>query len=358
MILRFIRHNTAPFPAPLIAQPDSGGSRNDLSDLSDLNGRSENTPSSAAGWKWLPPWPFILLNLAALLVFWVGISPVAVLVAVALYFIRMFGITAVYHRYLSHRTYKTSRLMQFLLAFLGNTAAQRGPLWWAAHHRHHHAHSDTPEDPHSPPEHGFWNSHALWWGRVQNIPTRLHLVKDLAKYPELRFLDRFDALAPLTLAALTYLLGAVLQRWVPGLHTSGMQMLVWGFFVSTVVLFHGVATINSLAHVFGSRRFRTSDSSRNNFFLALITMGEGWHNNHHHYPNSVRQGFYWWEVDVSYYLLRAMASVGLVWDLKPVPDRILGQAIGRKERAAFTPKWREFSEMPKSLSAPMVEEAA
>ena len=298
--------------------------------------REQDVPAGAAGGKWRIPWPFLFLNLAALLVIWTGVSPVAVIVAVALYYVRMFGITAVYHRYFSHRTYKTSRFMQFALAFLGNTSCQRGPLWWAAHHRHHHAVSDTPEDPHSPPQHGFCNSHVLWWGRVRNVPTRLTLIKDFAKHPELVFLDRFDAVAPMTLGVATYLFGAALQRWVPGLHTNGLQMLAWGFFVSTAVLFHGVATINSLAHVFGSRRFKTSDQSRNNFFLALLTMGEGWHNNHHHYPNSVRQGFYWWEIDPSYYGLKTLEFFGLVWDLKPVPERILEQ--GRSKAPVISPE--------------------
>jgi stearoyl-CoA desaturase (Delta-9 desaturase) len=280
--------------------------------------------------KWLVPVPFVLLNLSVLFVFVVGVSWIAVAVAVALYVVRMFGITAAYHRYFSHRTYKASRPVQFALAFLGNTAAQRGPLWWAAHHRHHHATSDTPEDTHSPiQEGGFWNSHMLWWGRRKNVPTRMHLVKDLSKYPELVFLDRFDAIAPFTLALFTFGLGALLQVVAPGLGTNGWQMLVWGFVISTVVLFHGVATINSLAHVFGSRRFRTTDDSRNNFWLALVTLGEGWHNNHHHYPNSARQGFYWWEIDLSYYGLKALEKLGLVRDLKPVPARILADGRSR-----------------------------
>ena len=318
--------------------------------------REEDVSLGAAGWKWRMPWPFLFLNLAALLVFWTGVSPVAILAAIVLYYVRMFGITAVYHRYFSHRTYKTSRFMQFLLAFLGNTSGQRGPLWWAAHHRHHHAASDTPDDPHSPPQHGFWNSHLLWWGRVRNMPVRLNLIKDFARYPELVFLDRFDAVAPFALGFATYLFGAALQRWAPGLHTNGMQMLAWGFFVSTVLLFHGVATINSLAHVFGSRRFKTSDHSRNNFFLSLLTMGEGWHNNHHHYPNSVRQGFYWWEIDASYYALKTLEFFGLVWDLKPVPKRILEQGRGKSGRVPAS-EW-DYGGVPERLSIAVAEEVS
>jgi stearoyl-CoA desaturase (delta-9 desaturase) len=302
----------------------------------------------ADGRKWVLPIPFIVLNLSVLLVFVVGFSWVALGVAVALYVVRMFGITAVYHRYFSHRTYKASRPVQFALAFLGNTATLRGPLWWASHHRHHHATSDSPEDAHSPlQEGGFWNSHLLWWGRQKYIPPRLDLVKDLTKYPELMFLDRFDVIAPAAVGVFTFVLGAALGHWFPGLGTSGLQMLVWGFVVSTVVLFHGVATINSLAHVFGSRRFKTSDDSRNNFWLALITLGEGWHNNHHHYPNSARQGFYWWEIDLSYYGLKALAALGLVSDLKPVPARILADGRARRPKA-----------VPVFTAAPIAEDLA
>ena len=269
------------------------------------------------------PYPFIIMNVGLLLVPFVGFSWTAFGTAVFLYFIRMFGITGVYHRYFSHRTYKTSRAFQFFLALLGNSAGQRGPLWWAAHHRHHHAHSDEPADIHSPKQTGFWNSHGLWWSRRKNIATRLDLIPDFAKYPELRFLDRFDSIVAVSLGAVLLALGAFLHRYFPQLGTNAAQMFFWGFVVSTIALFHGVATINSLSHVFGSRRFHTTDTSRNNWFLALITLGEGWHNNHHHYCNSTRQGFYWWEIDITYYMLKGLSALGLVWDLKPVPERIL-----------------------------------
>jgi stearoyl-CoA desaturase (delta-9 desaturase) len=288
----------------------------------DTHRPAANDPSSESP-KWNLPIPFLILNLSVLWVFVVGFSWVALGVAAALYVIRMFGITAGYHRYFSHRTYKANRWMQFVIAVVGNSATQRGPLWWASHHRLHHAHSDTPQDAHSPSQGGFWNSHMLWWGRKRYQAPRLDLVKDLTKYPELVFLDRFDMLVPILLMGFTYALGAGLDHWFPGLGTSGWQMMAWGFVVSTVLLFHGVATINSLSHVFGKRRFKTSDDSRNNFWLALITLGEGWHNNHHHYPNSARQGFYWWEIDLSYYGLKALEKLGLVRDLKPVPARIL-----------------------------------
>ena len=285
--------------------------------------------------KWILPFPFLLMTASVLLVFVVGFSWVAFGVAVFLYFIRMFGITGVYHRYFSHRTYKTSRPFQFILALIGNSAAQRGPLWWAAHHRHHHAHSDQPEDIHSPKQGGFWEAHMLWWSRRKHVATRTGLIPDYAKYPELMFLDRFDSIVPLTLGGLMLALGAFLNRYFPQLGTSASQMFVWGFIVSTVVLFHGVATINSLSHVIGRRRFETTDTSRNNWLLALITMGEGWHNNHHHYCNSTRQGFFWYEIDITYYMLKGLSMVGLVWDLKPVPARMLQPQAARPKAEAI-----------------------
>ena len=271
---------------------------------------------------WLRVLPFAVLHLSCLGVLWVGWSPLAVAVAVLAYWVRMFAVTAFYHRYFSHRTFRTSRLVQFLFAVLGSAAAQRGPLWWAGHHRHHHRHSDTDGDLHSPREHGFWWSHMLWVTTRSNFPTRLYNVSDLARFPELRVLDRFDVIIPLLLALAMYALGDYWGARFPDSGTSGGQMLVWGFSVSTVVLFHATCTINSLAHLFGSRRFATRDNSRNNLWLAFITMGEGWHNNHHRYPGSTRQGFYWWELDPTYYLLKLLSWIGLVSDLRPVPETV------------------------------------
>ena len=262
--------------------------------------------------------PFVLLHLSIASVIFVGWSPVALTAAVLAYAVRMFAITGAYHRYFSHRSYSTSRAMQFLLAVVGGTAVQRGPLWWAAHHRHHHRHSDSSQDPHSPTEHGLLWSHMLWLTTRRNFATDLQAVPDLARYPELRFLDRYDTLVPVLFAAFTFGLGALLPE---SFGTSGWQMLVWVFVISTLVLFHGTCTINSLAHRFGTKRYATSDESRNNWLLALITLGEGWHNNHHHCPGAVRQGFYWWEIDITYYGLRVLESLGLIWDLNPVPAK-------------------------------------
>lgn len=262
--------------------------------------------------------PFIALHLACLGVIWVGISPIAVAVCVLSYLARMFAITAFYHRYFSHRAFRTSRPVQFAFALLGACATQRGPLWWAAHHRRHHKNADRAGDPHTPRKGLAW-SHMGWFMSRRHFGTEWSQIPDLARFPELRWLDRFDVLMPLVYAIGMFGLGAVLEARAPALGTSGGQMLVWGYFISTVALIHVTLTINSLAHRFGSRRYDTRDSSRNNPWLALLTLGEGWHNNHHHYPGSARQGFYWWELDLSYLGLRVLERIGLVHELKPVP---------------------------------------
>jgi stearoyl-CoA desaturase (Delta-9 desaturase) len=263
--------------------------------------------------------PFMVMHLGSLAVFWVGVSPAAVITAVALYFLRMFAITAFYHRYFSHRTYETSRWFQFVMALWGNMSVQKGALWWASHHRHHHRHADLETDTHSPIQRGFWWSHLGWVAADANLPTDYTRIKDLARYPELVLLNRLDWLGPGLLIACMATLGWLAPAsW----QTHPWQMVVWGFFVSTMVLYHGTFCINSLAHVWGSRRYPTPDHSRNNFWLALITLGEGWHNNHHYYQGSTRQGFYWWEVDITFYILKLASVFGLVWNLHPVPKRL------------------------------------
>ncbi len=265
---------------------------------------------------------FGLMHVACVLVIWSGWSPVALITCIALYFIRMFAVTAIYHRYFAHRTYKTSRVVQFIFALWGLTAMQRGPLWWAAHHRHHHRNTDLPSDIHSPIQSGFWWSHMGWIASTPNMPTDYAKIRDFASFPELHWLNRFDWVMPFAFGIGVFAFGQVLAIYAPQLHTNGFQMLVWGFFISTVLLFHGTFTINSLAHTWGTRRYDTPDTSRNNAFLAFITLGEGWHNNHHYYQATVRQGFYWWEFDVAYYVLRGMEALGIVYDLKPVPAHV------------------------------------
>ncbi len=282
--------------------------------------KAGNAPARRIDWTRLLP--FVALHLVCAAVLWVGVSAAAVLTAVALYGLRMFAITGFYHRYFSHCAFRTSRAAQFVFALLGATGVQRGALWWASQHRHHHVHSDQPLDAHSAHQHGFLWSHMGWFMARENFATRRERVEHLYHYPELRFLDRYDALVPLLLAFTLYGAGEMLARFAPGLGTDGWQLLVWGFCISTVVLYHATFTINSLAHRYGSRRYATRDDSRNNVWLALLTFGEGWHNNHHHFPGAARQGFYWWEIDLTYYGLRLLAALGIIWDLKDVPARV------------------------------------
>lgn len=269
---------------------------------------------------------FWAIHLGCIGIVWVGVSWTAVAVCLALYVVRMFTITGVYHRYFSHRSYQTSRWFQFVLAFMGTTSAQKGPIWWASHHRHHHKHSDTEEDIHPPRLYGLWWAHVGWVLSTQFVETRYELVKDLMKFPELRLLDRLHFAPPLILASALVGVGVLLQSHYPELGTSAGQLFVWGFCVSTTLLYHGTFCINSLAHLIGKPRFETGDDSKNSFILALITLGEGWHNNHHRYPGSERQGFYWWEIDISHYILKTLSWFGLVWDLRVPPERIYLEA--------------------------------
>jgi len=295
---------------------------------------------------WMRCIPFIILHFACFGVIWVGWSPFAVWTAVALYFVRMFAVTGIYHRYFSHKTYHTSRGGQFFLALWGATTVQRGALWWAYHHRHHHQHSDDPEDAHSPHVHGFWWSHIGWITSRRNFPTDYSKINDLRKYPELVWLNRFDTAVPILFAFFIYGLGVILETYAPGLGTNGSQLLIWGFFISTTALFHGTSCINSMAHLMGKRRFNTSDDSRNSFILALICLGEGWHNNHHRYQASTRNGFHWWEIDPTYYGLKALSWTGLIWGLKPVPKSIMEEAARMDHATSIAAAQRAASVHP------------
>jgi stearoyl-CoA desaturase (delta-9 desaturase) len=272
------------------------------------------------------------LHLACLSLLWLQCSRVALATCLASYLLRMFGITAGFHRYFSHRTYRTSRAFQCLLACLGTAAAQRGPLWWAAHHRQHHRYADTAGDMHSPVMRNLWWAHLGWILCRKYDAIEPRVVQDWHQYPELRWLDRHFLVPPTVLAVSVALSGLVLERCAPGLHTSGLQMLVYGFVLSTVLLYHSTFAVNSLAHVFGRRRFATHDHSRNNWLVALLTLGEGWHNNHHHCPTSERQGFYWWEIDVTHYVLTILAWCRIVWGVHAPPGRVY-QAHADERRA-------------------------
>ena len=255
--------------------------------------------------------PFALVHVVAIAgVLWVSVSWRALVLCAGMYYVRMFGLAVGYHRYFAHRTFRTSRVGQFLLALLASTAAQKGPLWWAGHHRNHHRHSDTELDVHSPSQRGFWWAHVGWIFCQKYDATDFDVIKDFAKYPELRWLDKYALLPPVLLAVGLWLSFS----WVG---------LFWGFFFSTVVLWHGSFTVNSLMHVWGSRRYLTPDTSRNNWPLVFVTLGENWHNNHHHYQASASQGFFWWEIDFGYYGIKVLSWLGLVWDVRTPPKRVL-----------------------------------
>jgi len=258
--------------------------------------------------------PFIMLHVGAFAApFLVPVTWTAIGLCVLFYVVRMFGITGVYHRYFAHRTYKTSRWFQFVLAWIGCAALQKGPLWWAGHHRHHHKHSDTEDDPHSPIVRSVWWAHVGWVisGEFEEAPE----LKDFEQYRELRLMDKVFPWVPgLALAALCY--------WI-----AGWSGVVWGFLVSTVLLYHGTFLVNSACHLFGTRRYATTDQSKNCWWAAILTLGEGWHNNHHHYQSCARQGFKWWEVDVSYYILRMLGAVGLIWDIREPTEKALNSNL-------------------------------
>ncbi len=251
----------------------------------------------------LRPLPFALLHVSVLLVFVVPFDPSLLAWCIGSYVVRMFGVTAGYHRYFSHRSYSLNRFWQCVLAILAQTSGQKGVLWWASHHRDHHLHSDRKADVHSPVQEGFWWSHVGWIMSPDYDTYDARRVPDFSAVSELRWLDRHHMVPFLAYGAALWIIG-------------GPAVFVWGFLVSTVLLYHGTFLINSLAHVWGTRRFATPDESRNNFWLAIITLGEGWHNNHHHFMSSVRQGVRWWEVDVTYYVLRALSWVGITRNLR------------------------------------------
>jgi stearoyl-CoA desaturase (delta-9 desaturase) len=285
---------------------------------------SQNETTIVRRYRWLTLGPVALCHLAVFGAIWSGVTVEAVVVGVVLYVVRMFGVTAGYHRYFSHRSYKTSRPVQFLLALLAESSSQKGVLWWAAHHRHHHNHADAPADRHSPLRDGFLHAHVGWITEAASDPTDFERVRDLTRFPELVWLDRHWVLPPLGLAIAVLLL-------------FGWPGLFIGFFASTVLLWHGTWLVNSATHLWGSRRYATPDGSRNNALVALVTLGEGWHNNHHRYQGASRQGFFWWELDVTYYVLRLAAALRLVSQLKEPPPALLAVRVAEPNAAVQIP---------------------
>jgi stearoyl-CoA desaturase (Delta-9 desaturase) len=285
-----------------------------------MNGTTHHTDGSLVGRSWkdfVQYWdviPFLSIHLMCLLAFQTGVQWEWVLLAVGSYYLRMIAVTAGYHRYFSHRSFKTSRVFQFILAFLAMTSAQKGVLWWAAHHRHHHKYSDQEEDVHSPLQRGWWFSHVGWILSADYMRTDLNLVRDFRRNPEICFLNRFYWIPPFLYALFIY------SVW-------GFPGLVWGVFISTTALYHCTFFINSLAHLIGRVRYKSNDGSKNSFLLAILCCGEGWHNNHHHYQSAANQGWFWWEVDVSYYVLSLLSWLGIVWDLRTPPEHIKARTI-------------------------------
>lgn len=257
-----------------------------------------------------------VFHLACLGVFFTGVSPVALLVAFAMYVLRGIGVTAGYHRLLAHRSFKTNRVVQFILSLAGSLAVQGGPLWWVAHHRSHHAETDTEEDIHSPVTRGMWAAHMGWMMSAEAFNEKGANARDLHKFPEIKFLQRQYVWLILGQVVCLYGLGAWLSVAYPDLGTSGLQMMVWGFFVSTVFTWHVTFMVNSVCHRWGSRPYDTGDASTNNALIGVLGFGEGWHNNHHFYPNSARHGLRWWQVDVTWYLIKALSWLHLASDLK------------------------------------------
>jgi len=276
--------------------------------------------------------PLIILHGACLLVFVVGMTPAAVAVFAITCILQIFGITAGYHRLLAHRAYRTSRWFQFILTLLGVLAGQNGPLWWVGHHRHHHRHSDSEKDVHSPRAGLFW-SHMGWLFSPDCVPLKTAMVADLKRIPEIRLLEMYYYLFNFGFAGFLFLAGEIYSWLDPTSGVTGVQLLVWGSVLSTVCAYHAIWSANSICHRFGTRCFPTGDDSRNNVIVAFFTLGDGWHNNHHYCPSSARHGFRWWEFDINYIILRGLALLGLVWDLKTPPRRAY--------RTSSTPSGRE-----------------
>ncbi|SEK86292.1 Delta-9 acyl-phospholipid desaturase [Chitinophaga rupis] len=284
--------------------------------------------------KWLHEMDFMGMHLIPLLAFFTHVTAFDWILCAALYVVRMFFVTGGYHRYFSHRAFKTSRFFQFILAGGAQSSFQKGVLWWAANHRVHHKHSDTPEDPHSANLYGFWYAHIGWIMGPEYKPTRYELIKDM-KHKELYWLNKYHFVPPVVLALAVYLVGNKVNGTGFFDWGAGVSTLLIGFFLSTIILFHGTFTINSLMHKIGKQRYKTGDQSRNSLVLALVTLGEGWHNNHHYYQSAAQQGFYWWEIDITYYIIRALGALGIVWDIRGVPVKVkesnkLNQPAGNK----------------------------
>lgn len=283
------------------------------------NQQAECSINNSSTINWIRCLPFLLLHLSLGLVLFIKISIAGVVICFLSYFIRMFAITGFFHRYFSHKTFSTTKSIEIIFAFIGTCSAQRGPIWWASHHRAHHKHSDTPQDQHTPIHHSFLRSHMGWFMSNKNFHVQKNYVKDLEKKPHLQLIDRFDGIIPLIYLAILAIIGYCFEHYTH-VQLTPFSAMFWGFSVSTILLLHATFAINSIGHLFGNRTYNTMDESRNNLVLALITLGEGWHNNHHHWPISAKQGFHWQQIDISYWMLCLMKKLHLISDIKNIPN--------------------------------------
>jgi stearoyl-CoA desaturase (Delta-9 desaturase) len=285
---------------------------------------------------------FWIVQVSALLAFAVPFTWAMLGLWAISHFLRAIGLTLTFHRYFAHRAFQMNRGARFVWAFIGTAAMQKGPLWWAGHHVNHHKYADRDGDPHSPMVSGFYYAHIGWFlndTKHDTLEPSNPVIRDFGKAAELALLEKFFIVPPIMLAASMYLIG-------------GWAWLVYGFCLPTMTLAHATFCINTVNHMFGSRRFETVDESRNNAFTAFFAVGEGWHNNHHRFQRAARNGFYWWEYDLTWYTIRAMAALGLVWDMQPVPDRIYDEARAVKLRRAATivPSVVDAAAMPLELA--------
>jgi stearoyl-CoA desaturase (delta-9 desaturase) len=305
---------------------------------------------------------FAVFHLVPLFALMTGATSFDWWLCLGMYYFRMFWITGGYHRYFSHKTYKTSRWFQFLIAFFAESSVQKGVLWWGAHHRHHHKTSDTPADPHSMKIYGFWYSHIGWISGPEYKETDFKAIQDYAKFPEIRWIDKHYTFPVFVTMFAVLIVGGFVNSEANDLGwltlgggawslQGGLSSMFIGFFLSTAILFHGTFSINSIMHKIGNKRYESGDESRNSLILALVTLGEGWHNNHHYYMSSTRQGFFWWEIDLTYYVLKMFSFVGLVWDIQEVPKHIK-DSRNMKEARELLNKYKNAAKANMDLNSP------
>jgi stearoyl-CoA desaturase (delta-9 desaturase) len=270
--------------------------------------------------------PFVGLLVAIPMLWGAVVGPLDLALLAGFYLVSCFGISLGYHRLLSHRSYKTHGPVRTALAYCGTLALQGPPIEWVADHRLHHSHADEDGDPHSPhlePGVGWWatlrglaHAHVGWMLRPRHSTDPVRYAPDLLREPAMRWLSHHYLLAATSGLLLPAAIGGVAGGGLAAAATG----LLWGGLVRLFLLHHVTWSVNSICHVFGTRRFETTDESRNQWLLALPSLGEAWHHNHHAFPRSARHGLRWWEVDISALVLSAAERVGLVWDVVRVSE--------------------------------------